>query len=145
MLEYFLPFVITIGLIVSYRDKKEGRIPNFYILILLILGLIFQILSNPNLIPLLMLLSYTFAISFLLWFLGIWPAGDAKLFFSLFLFFPSNLLNSSLILDYLVNIFVPIFFFFLVSKHQCRFLHVYIVYIDIRQLLQFKPHGKSFI
>ena len=54
---------------------------------------------------------YALFISFFLWFLGIWPAGDAKLFFTLFFFFPPQCFQIVLILDYLINTFVPIFFF----------------------------------
>lgn len=107
----FLPVLIPltlINLLISYEDYKEGIIRNEYIAILLVGGALFHILLGDLLAAAPVFLWGLF-VGVLLWFLGIWPAGDAKLFTSLLLYFPPMFYDLQLILQNLVNIFLPIF------------------------------------
>ena len=116
MLNYFILIPIIIGTIISYEDFKKGRIKNVYILLLLLTGLTYQILTNGLSIEVLKKIIYAFIISFSFWWLGIWPAGDSKFFGSLFLFFDANLIaNSSLMINFMINTFVPVFMFYTFS------------------------------
>ncbi|MEM2918473.1 MAG: A24 family peptidase C-terminal domain-containing protein [Candidatus Altiarchaeota archaeon] len=59
--------------------------------------------------------SFALFISLLLWFIGLWPAGDAKLFllYSIFLSSPTFQLSGYTAMNLLINTFVPIFFFYI--------------------------------
>jgi Flp pilus assembly protein protease CpaA len=112
MLYWFLPLVMLLGIYLCYQDASRGIIRNRFILILLFLGIAYQVLSAPpDAFPVLYNLLYGFVISFLFWWLGIWPGGDAKLFAVLLLFFPAELYSSSLMLPYMANTFIPFFAF----------------------------------
>lgn len=102
------------GLLICYQDYKHKFVKNKYILVLLSFGLIFQflrgnLLSNFPLIIGIFTLGAT--LSFFLWFLGILPAADSKLFTSLLLYFPISYYSRELPLNFLVNVFVPVFVF----------------------------------
>lgn len=102
--------LIFLNLVISYEDFKKGVIKNKYIITLLLGGLIYQFfIGNLFTFSLLQIFLYGLGAGFLLWFLGIWPAGDAKLFASLLLYFPATFYKSNLIFNYSINIFVPIF------------------------------------
>jgi Flp pilus assembly protein protease CpaA len=114
MLYLVLPPLIIIGILIIWHDIRKGVIRNRYLLALLMLGIAYQLSSAIILTQtteVLMTLSYGFLISFLLWYLGIWPGGDAKLFTLLLMFFPSGIYSTGLILPYLMNTFIPIFLF----------------------------------
>jgi len=89
----FLPMILFLGAVTSYEDIKQGKIRNKWILIafayaLLANILIFWVLANsPAQAPRLAYfieLGITVAISlllgFIMWWIGLWTAGDAKLF-----------------------------------------------------------------
>ncbi len=115
MIEYFLPILITTGLVVSFFDFKYGKISNYAILFLIFLGIAFQFLSKPSLAAFAYTIFYGLFTCFLLWFVGIWPAGDAKLFWAFLFFFPTKYyLSPNLTIDFLFNAFVPIFLFMFV-------------------------------
>ncbi len=112
MKELLIAFALLVGLIVSYFDIKTQRVPNKAIAVLLVVGALFQFLSGSNFFSVGIVLLYAFFISFLIWWLGIWPAGDAKLFFAFFLFFPFKLIsNPSIVTVFFINTFVPVSFF----------------------------------
>ncbi|MEM0360155.1 MAG: hypothetical protein QXK06_02340 [Candidatus Diapherotrites archaeon] len=112
MLAFFLFPAFLIGLIASIEDFKQGIIRNLYVLTLLILGITFQFLSGADFFILAPVLASAFVVSFAFWLSGLWPAGDAKLFWAYFFFFPQTFfLEKELVLAFLSNIFVPIFFF----------------------------------
>ena len=96
---------------------------------LFFLGIIFQFITANGQVSFLrvcLTVTYGLILGFIFWWLGLWPAGDAKLFTTLLLFFPAHMYFSpGLIFDYLVNIFVPIFFFMMVliiSKARLKLL-----------------------
>jgi len=110
MLEFLFP--ILLGTIICYDDLKKGIIKNKYILFLIIYGILFQLVLGTDMSIFLKFALFSFFISFLFWYIGLWPAGDGKLFFAFSLLFPASFyLKQSLLMDYLVNIFVPIFLF----------------------------------
>jgi len=82
------------------------------LLVLLAVGLAYQLLVVSNFAGAAITFFYAFFVAVLLWFIGIWPAGDAKMFSILFLFLPPQLYSAqSIVFDFLVNTFVPVFFF----------------------------------
>ncbi|MCD6247018.1 MAG: prepilin peptidase [Candidatus Diapherotrites archaeon] len=112
LFEFFFAIAVIVSLYISIEDIRHERIPNKLIALLLFLGIVYQALFVSSPLAAIALFSYALFISFMLWFLGLWPAGDAKLFTTLILFLPQQLYSSqSLIFDFLVNTFVPIFFF----------------------------------
>jgi Flp pilus assembly protein protease CpaA len=114
MLQLVLPVLILLGILIAYHDTRKGVIRNRYLLSLLILGLFYQLYSGvipAQTTEVIITISYGFLISFLLWYIGIWPGGDAKFFTLLLFFFPAGLYSTGLILPYLMNTFIPIFLF----------------------------------
>jgi hypothetical protein len=164
-LDFFtLPLIFLIGIIVAYEDFKEGKIKNKWILLgflcgisiystfflLKILEFYFHISFSEIFLP---SFSYflrtlinavlSFAIGYLLWYLDIWAAGDAKLFFlfSFLLplkyywktalpFFPSFVL--------LINTFVPLLIFLF-------FTNFYLLVKQIFQMSQMKIKIKEIL
>jgi len=114
---------LAISSFIVFEDIKRERIPNKLLLLLLLLGIAYHALNASNLFTVFFLTLYAVAVAFTLWFLGFWPAGDAKLFSVLFLFFPKTFYNSQvLVFDFMVNAFVPIFFFmFFIIVGKSRF------------------------
>ncbi len=115
-LAYFFIFLASIVCAyISYIDFKKGIVPNKAVLLLLIIALIYRFFEPAPFLPLFISLISVAFFSFLLWFAGLWPAGDAKFFIALTLLFPGAFYsNSTLLFDFLANIFVPIFLFMLV-------------------------------
>ena len=115
---YLIPAIAALlGIYVCYHDIKHGIIGNRMILLLLLLGIAYQAISGALLTsaaPIISTALYGFFISFLFWWLGLWPGGDAKLFTALLLFFPAETYSPGLILPYLANIFIPLFAFMVV-------------------------------
>lgn len=110
MIEFIFP--ILIGILISYEDFKKSLIRNKYVLLLLIYALLFQLYFGIETMLFISTFLSSLIISFLFWYLGMWPAGDAKLFLALSLIFPPLFYKQSfVVMDYLVNCFVPIFFF----------------------------------
>lgn len=110
----FLILMSIAGIFICYKDYKDGLIKNEYIVSLLIFGILIQIINRTLFNATIQLLTVFVTgafFSFLLWFVGILPAGDSKLLTTLFLYFPSGYYNNRLILNLLINVFVPIFFF----------------------------------
>ncbi|OYT55617.1 MAG: hypothetical protein B6U68_04575 [Candidatus Aenigmarchaeota archaeon ex4484_14] len=86
MIEFIFP--ILIGILISYEDFKKSLIRNKYVLLLLIYALLFQLYFGIETMLFISTFLSSLIISFLFWYLGMWPAGDAKLFFALSLLFP---------------------------------------------------------
>ncbi|MFP4151168.1 MAG: prepilin peptidase [Candidatus Aenigmatarchaeota archaeon] len=108
-----LPMIIA-ALFISYEDYRENLVRNRYVLTLLAFGFIFQLLQGNLLAsPLRVAGIFVFGalVSFFLWFIGILPAGDSKLLTSLLLYFPLTYYSHGLVVDFLINIFVPVFIF----------------------------------
>ncbi|MCJ7479347.1 MAG: hypothetical protein MUP63_04185 [Candidatus Nanohaloarchaeota archaeon QJJ-7] len=102
--------LLFLAVLVSYEDYTEGKIRNQYIAALIIGGAIYQFaFAGPGGVKVIESFLYGLGVSFLLYFLGIWPAGDAKLFSALILYFPASIFRGNMIMDYSINVFVPIF------------------------------------
>jgi len=101
------------GIFLSYYDLRERKIYNKHLLAMAITGLIlFSISANFDLFPsLLTNFSLALLIGIIFWKIGIWSAGDGKLFSICTLYLPFKLyipfFHSSIIL---VNTFILAFF-----------------------------------
>jgi Flp pilus assembly protein protease CpaA len=128
MIDYFFIFgIVIIGLITSYTDFKFGKIRNKII----VLGLIYAIILNIINITILKnvnLNAYSdyivnsiliFVFGFIFWNIGLWTAGDAKLFFIFNLLTPPHFITKYY-LDYFygflyfINIFGLMFIFLVI-------------------------------
>lgn len=94
---FFLPAIFILGLITSYEDIKFGKIRNKLVLLAILYALIVNfILFSLNIYNLsyfhvfLVNISMALGLGILIWLLGFWTAGDAKLFFAYFLLIPLN-------------------------------------------------------
>lgn len=113
-ISFILVPMAVAAFVISYLDYRKNLVKNRYVAVLLVFGFLFQILQgNLMASPLEIIDVFVLGglISFLLWFVGILPAGDSKLFTSLLLYFPATYYSHGLILDFLINIFVPVFVF----------------------------------
>lgn len=114
MFYLILPLVMALGAFICYHDIRHGIIRSRFIIMVFLLGIFYQIASGTLLkstIPVISTVLYGFLIAFLLWWLGIWPGGDAKLFAVLLLLLPPGLYMTSPVIPYVVNVFVPVFVF----------------------------------
>ncbi|MCX8189709.1 MAG: prepilin peptidase [Candidatus Diapherotrites archaeon] len=122
MFEFFFVFAMLISFAIALEDIRHGKIPNKLIVLLYALGIFYQVFSATEYMKVVYTFFYALAISFFLWLIGIWPAGDAKLFSVLFLLLPQALYSSTtLTFDFMVNCFVPIFFsmfFVIIAKSR---------------------------
>ncbi len=138
ILYYFLPVIIALGIITSYQDIKIGKIKNRWILY----SLLFALIANMILIissqigwldirNLMINFGIAIIVSFALWNINFWSAGDAKLFIAysalipvayyaspLNIYFPSfNLFMNTIVIFFAYIIVRKIFF---VSKKNFR-------------------------
>lgn len=124
----FLPFILLLGVITSYTDMKYGKIKNKHILLALGFALVAYLF-----ITLFMtkrgdeirwgyfgelFLSMFFALfgGFIMWYVGLWTAGDAKLFLAYTAIVPLSVYSYGYVKYFpsmiiLVNTFVPMFLF----------------------------------
>lgn len=138
--------IFIAGIFIVREDLKERVVKNNYVLTILIFGVIYQLLNGSLLeFPVRILSTFAFGALFsgFLWSLNILPAGDSKLFTSLLMYFPAEYYTQELVMDFMINIFVPIFVF----------ISFYVIYkskksIAIKSLKKsFKPYrlGMVFI
>ena len=128
MIIYFLPFIILFGILSSYSDIKYGKIFNKHIVIFLSVSFILNLLlvsfyyfksipiNYSYLIELVISSCLSLIIGGLLWLIGFWTPGDAKLFFTYSFLIPLSIYNIGYIhyfpqFNLLVNTFVPVFIF----------------------------------
>ena len=107
--------ILSCGFYTGYTDFRYGKISNIYALFLISFGLISQIFfiseGKITLIHSVIILFGGLGLSFVIFYIGIWAAGDAKLFWGISLLIPPNVFSPTpethfypLIL--LVNIFI---------------------------------------
>lgn len=110
--------ILFLGVVTSYEDIKFGKIRNKWILLGLgyffttnaVIILFFNDIYKLNFDYFVFLLLNGFLAliaGVLLWYLGLWTAGDAKLFFAFLLLLPVSNSNFNFD-DVLINIFVPL-------------------------------------
>jgi len=123
---YFILGIMFIGIITSYTDIKYGIIKNKILLIGIIYTIILNLIIFFSLREVNVRAYYHYftnsifilILSFILWYVGLWTAGDAKLFFVF------NLLTPPFFMDinykgyfygftYFINIFGVLFIFLL--------------------------------
>ena len=124
ILYFSIPLILLFGLLISYEDIKCGKIRNRWIVWMIIASLVlwsfFYFLKIIDLNYMLLLLVFSLAslvIGFFIWVMGIWSAGDAKLYFAFCILMPLPSYASAGFppLTILINSIVPIFLF-LVGK-----------------------------
>jgi len=112
-------FITLLGLVTTYTDLKRRIIENRVILIGLVaapLLHLYQLVQNPTLLSVIPYMIYNLLFSVfagvLLWYIYIWPAGDAKLFIVFSFLIPLNIYHAEYFIsfDFLINTFVPVFF-----------------------------------
>jgi len=122
---WFLPAILIFGFITSYTDLKEGKIKNKYIIMALaysfIIYLILIILNRSTVragyfIELLIMCMLSLVLGFIIWYAGLWTAGDAKLFLAYSSLVPLSVYKYGHIqyfdsTNILINTFIPVFLF----------------------------------
>ena len=116
--------ILSCGLYTGYTDFRYRKIPNIYTLILIAFGVISQVLfvTTGEITWLHSCITFFggLAISFALFYTGIWAAGDAKLFWGISLLIPPNAFSHTTETQFyplilLVNIFL-LFFVYITLK-----------------------------
>ncbi|MFB6088259.1 MAG: prepilin peptidase [Candidatus Aenigmatarchaeota archaeon] len=111
------PILIPISiacLFIVKQDIKERLVKNNYVFTILVFGILYKFMNGSLIqypVEILSIFAFGAIFSFFLWSLSILPAGDSKLFTALLFYFPVGYYTNSLITDFLINIFVPIFVF----------------------------------
>lgn len=122
---WFLPGIILLGILTTYTDLKEGKIKNKHIIMALAYSFItYSILIFLSLgtiragyfIELLIMCFLSLIIGFIVWYAGLWTAGDAKLFLAYSSLVPLSVYKYGHIpyfdsTNILINTFIPIFLF----------------------------------
>lgn len=126
---FFIPMIIFLGLVTSYEDIRFGKIRNIWVISSLIyaflvnaLLFLFLRLSGASPRPgyfLELFVSFLIAlfIGYIMWNVGIWTSGDAKLYASYTLLLPLSVysyghINYFSSFNIIVNTFVPFFIYY---------------------------------
>ena len=98
LIYWFLPIILFLGVITSYEDIKYGKIRNkwiilgliYLVVVYIILFLVYNIYNLNVTYLYFLLINGTLALlaGFLIWYICLWTAGDAKLFFVYALLIP---------------------------------------------------------
>lgn len=124
----FLPFILFFGLLTSYTDIKYSKIRNKHILwalgyalvayLFLVMFLIKQgtDVRGAYFVELIVSMFFALFAGVMMWYVGLWTPGDAKLFFAYTAIVPLSVYNYGYIKYFpsviiLVNTFVPMFLF----------------------------------
>ncbi|MBI4739837.1 prepilin peptidase [Candidatus Woesearchaeota archaeon] len=123
---FFLPIIAALGASTSWSDFKEGRIKNKHLLTAVAAGLFVTsalyfsaALAAKSLLLTLANAAVALAIGFLLWILGLWSAGDAKLYAVFALLIPPELISKTstplFAPELFINTILPVAAFFVVQ------------------------------
>lgn len=127
---FFLIILFIIGFIVAYEDIRIGKVRNKFIftgllagaigyLVLVTQALFFSEIGLFYFKKIFLNVLISWVIAFLLWFFGLWAAGDAKIFMLFSFLFPLKYYGNDLIMPFfpainlLVNAFIFVLFFIL--------------------------------
>lgn len=124
MIFWFLPGIIFLGIVTTYTDLKESKIKNKHIIIALTYSLIaYTLLTIINwgpisvgyFVELFVMCGFSLIMGFIIWHVGLWTAGDAKLFFAYSALVPLSVYKNGHIpyfdsTSILVNTVVPVSF-----------------------------------
>jgi hypothetical protein len=128
---FFLPMILFLGGITTYEDYRQGKIRNKWILIALVYAVAMNILVAlyieylvPEQFPragyyieLIVQFVASLLVGFVMWWIGLWTAGDAKLFAAFSALVPLSVYNWGHVpyfssSNILINTFVPFFIFY---------------------------------
>ena len=118
--------IVLLGAATTYYDYKEGKIPNKWIITALIYALIVNLafmvilprtgqhIRQEYFIELLITVLLSLIVGFMMWWIGLWTAGDAKLFTAFSALVPLTVYKYGYIYylassNILINTFVPFF------------------------------------
>lgn len=123
LIYWFLPMILLLGSVASYEDIKFGKIRNKWVLLAIVYSIVVYIYLflfnngynlNVDFILRMVLNSiFAFIMAFALWHMGLWKAGDAKLFFAFVVLVPIHLKGFSSFFIILAATFVPVMAYFL--------------------------------
>jgi len=128
ILYLFLVGIVFLGLFTSYTDIKYGKIWNKTIIITLVYSFVIYIIYFLSLNPGDFIgylnqttINFIFAllVGYLMWDVGLWTAGDGKLFTTyallvpVFVYSPASYISFFPSMNILINTFVPVFLFFI--------------------------------
>ena len=123
---FFLPIILALGVLTSYEDIKLGKIKNKYLLIAAGIGfviqcflILFEIITVKYLLISIIYTIISLIVGFVLWYYGIWNAGDAKLLTILVFLTPptiyKNVTTQLPFIDLFLNSLIPIFIYLLIN------------------------------
>jgi hypothetical protein len=118
----FLPGILLLGIVTTYTDLKEGKIRNKHIIMAVVYSLAAYILLTilnwgsiriGYFIELFIMCGLSLIMGFIMWYVGLWTAGDAKLFFAYSMLVPLSVYKHGHIPYFdsttlLINTVVPI-------------------------------------
>lgn len=155
----FLPAILFLGIITSYQDIKYGKIKNKWIVmslvyvfiaytLLIIYFIITESIRYAYFVDFFSNLLSALLIGFGLWFIGIWSAGDGKLFIAYSALIPLSFYQHSYVKWFpgfilLINIFIigfiAILFLFLLENNFKNIRKKSIIFIkkffDLKKIL----------
>ena len=124
---FFIPGILILGIFTSYTDIKYGKIKNKAILFALIYALLANLfvifiikmpISNDYIFHSIGNLFSALILGFVMWYIGVWTAGDGKLFLAFAALVPLFVYNEQSFIPYfqsmniLINTFFPVFIFY---------------------------------
>lgn len=121
---FFIPGILILGIMTSYTDIKYGKIRNKAVIfglvyaILIHLFVIFVLKAEVNqeyIYGSLLNLLFALILGFVMWYVGVWTAGDSKLFLAFTALVPLFLYDNGFALkpmNILVNTFFPAFVYY---------------------------------
>ncbi len=130
LLYFFLPMIIVIGIVTTYQDIKTGKIRNKWVM----LGLAYAIVVNfliyfvvritggqlrtEYYTELAVTVLISLVVGFVMWVVGVWTAGDAKLFTAFSALVPLSVYKYGHVqyfssMNFMINTFVPFFVVYL--------------------------------
>lgn len=123
---FYSPIILALGILVSWSDITQGKIKNKHLVIAAIGGAAVGLglkLTNQISASTLLLSGLNavvaLAIGFLLWLLGLWSAGDAKLYAVFALLIPPSFINRTstplFAPELFINTIVPIALFLVMN------------------------------
>ena len=123
--------IIIFGIATSYTDIKRGKIKNTHLILLLFSGLFintfftgtlldFSYSTDSIFISTIVNAVFAFLFGFFIWIAGLWPSGDAKLFFGYSFLLPVFVYQYGYIYLFpsfviLINTIIPMAFFLIFS------------------------------
>ncbi|MBT5273010.1 hypothetical protein HN695_07300 [Candidatus Woesearchaeota archaeon] len=120
----FYLIIIIFGVVVSYTDINVGKIRNKHLIIFSLVGLVayvFLLVTNyieiKAFASIMVFTIIGFFLGFVLWFFGMWSAGDAKLYAAFIFLVPiveyKHVSTVFSPLSIIINTFLPLFVYYL--------------------------------